>query len=143
MGFEQQYLDMTLVPAGLFLLSVYHAWLFYRIIKHPTTTVIGINALNREIWVDTMMADGIKNGVLAVQTLRNNIMASTLLGSTAITLSSLIGVLVSSTSGSGAAEALIYGDHSRIGSSIKYCAILICFLLAFICNVQSVRYYSH
>ncbi|GLJ10563.1 hypothetical protein SUGI_0130640 [Cryptomeria japonica] len=143
MGFDQQYLDFTLVPFGLLILSTYHAWLLYRIIKHPTTTVIGLNALNREIWVDTMMADGIKNGVLAVQTLRNNIMASTLLGSTAITLSSLIGVLVSSTNGSGAASALIYGDHSRIGSSIKYFTILVCFLIAFVCNLQSIRYYSH
>ncbi|GLJ10561.1 hypothetical protein SUGI_0130610 [Cryptomeria japonica] len=70
-------------------------------------------------------------------------MASTLLGSTAITLSSLIGVLVSSINGSGGADAFIYGDHSRTGSSIKYFTILICFLTAFVCNVQSIRYYSH
>eukprot|EP01018_Ginkgo_biloba_P025990 Gb_09350 [translate_table: standard] len=143
MGFEKHYLDYAMVPAGLLLLSAYHAWLLYRIIKYPTTTVVGINAINREVWVETMMEDGIKNGVLAVQTLRNNIMASTLLASTAITLSSIIGVLVSSTTGSGAAAALIYGDQSRIGSSIKYFTILVCFLIAFVCNVQSIRYYSH
>ncbi|KAF2325549.1 hypothetical protein GH714_030243 [Hevea brasiliensis] len=37
-------------------------------------------------------ADSLKNGVLAVQTIRNSIMASTLLATTAITLSSLISV---------------------------------------------------
>ena len=56
MGFEKQDLDFALVPAGLLLLSSYHAWLLYRIKRYPTTTVIGLNALNREIWVDTMMA---------------------------------------------------------------------------------------
>ncbi|KAE8124877.1 hypothetical protein FH972_019722 [Carpinus fangiana] len=39
-----------------------------------------------------MMTDPLKNGVLVVQTIRNNIMASTLLATTAITLSSLISV---------------------------------------------------
>eukprot|EP01018_Ginkgo_biloba_P025989 Gb_09351 [translate_table: standard] len=138
MGFEKYDLDYAMVPAGLLLLSAYHAWLLYRIIKYPTTTVVGINAINRKVWVETMMEDGIKNGVLAVQTLRNNIMAST-----SITLSSIIGVLVSSTTGSGAAAALIYGDQSRLVSSIKYFTILVCFLVAFVCNVQSIRYYSH
>eukprot|EP00253_Pinus_taeda_P035987 PITA_35987 len=143
MGFEKHDLDFGLVPAGFLLLSSYHAWLLYRIKCHPTTTVIGLNALNREIWVDTMMTDGIKNGVLAVQTLRNNIMASTLLASTAITLSSLIGILVSSSGSGVAAAAFIYGDDSRMGSSVKYFAILVCFLIAFLFNVQSIRYYSH
>lgn len=85
-----------------------------------------------------------KNGVLAVQTIRNNIMASTLLATTAITLSSLIGVFVSSTSESGnTASQIVYGDKSSIISSIKYFSILLCFLVAFLCNVQSIRYYAH
>ncbi|CAH1430074.1 unnamed protein product [Lactuca virosa] len=61
-------------------------------------TVIGLNAESRHQWVFSMMADPLKNGVLAVQTIRNNIMASTLLATTAITLSSIISVFVSSTS---------------------------------------------
>jgi len=143
MGFEKHDLDFALVPAGLLLLSSYHAWLLYRIKRHPTTTVVGLNALNKEIWVDTMMADGIKNGVLAIQTVRNSIMASTLLATTAITLSSLIGILVGSSGSGGVAAAIIYGDDSRTGSSVKYLAILVCFLTAFLFNVQSIRYYSH
>eukprot|EP00253_Pinus_taeda_P029337 PITA_29337 len=143
MGFEKYDMDFAPVPAGLLLLSSYRAWLLYRIKRHPTTTVIGLNALNREIWLDTMMADGIKNGVLAVQTLRNNIMASTLLASTAITLSSLIGILVGGSGSGGAAAAIIYGDDSRMGYSVKYFAILVCFLIAFLFSVQSIRYYSH
>lgn len=71
-------------------------------------------------------------------------MASTLLATTAITLSSLIGVFVSSSSRSGdKASELIYGNKTATLSSIKYFCILLCFLVAFLCNVQSIRYYAH
>ncbi|KAK6936582.1 Protein of unknown function DUF599 [Dillenia turbinata] len=139
---EQQVLDFTLVPAGILIMVAYHIWLLYRITNHPTKTVIGINAINRRFWVQAMMEDTSKNGVLAVQTLRNNIMASTLLASTSIMLSSMIAVLM--TSGhTGRTITFVYGDHSKLGFSIKFFSILVCFLVAFLFNVQSIRYYSH
>lgn len=88
------------------------------------------------------MQETSKNGVLAVQTLRNNIMASTLLASTAIMLSSLIAVLMTS-GGWDKSELLVFGDRSKLGFSIKFFSILVCFLVAFLLNVQSIRYYSH
>ena len=71
-------------------------------------------------------------------------MASTLLATTAITLSSLIGVFVSSTTSSANnTSQLLYGNKTPTLSSIKYFCILLCFLVAFLCNVQSIRYYAH
>ncbi|CAN0902367.1 hypothetical protein LINGRAHAP2_LOCUS21946 [Linum grandiflorum] len=71
-------------------------------------------------------------------------MASTLLATTAITLSSLISVFVSSKSNStNSAQQLVYGNKTPFLSSIKYFSILLCFLVAFLCNVQSIRYYAH
>lgn len=71
-------------------------------------------------------------------------MAATLLATTAITLSSLISVFVSSTTQSGStASVLIYGNKTSLIYSIKYFTILLCFLVAFLCNVQSIRYYAH
>jgi uncharacterized membrane protein len=71
-------------------------------------------------------------------------MASTLLATTAITLSSLISVFVSSTSkSSDTSSRLVYGNKTPLLSSIKYFSIMICFLVAFLCNVQSIRYYAH
>ncbi|CAN0902365.1 hypothetical protein LINGRAHAP2_LOCUS21946 [Linum grandiflorum] len=141
---------------------LYHGWLLFTILNHPTRTVIGINSQSRHQWVHTLMTvipifsllsmdfpslfmqDPLKNGVLAVQTLRNNIMASTLLATTAITLSSLISVFVSSKSNStNSAQQLVYGNKTPFLSSIKYFSILLCFLVAFLCNVQSIRYYAH
>lgn len=139
----KQMVDYMLVPTGLVIMVAYHIWLLYQIVKNPTRTIIGINAINRRFWVRAMMEDPSKNGVLAVQTLRNNIMASTLLASTAIMLSSLIAVLMTGGSGEYHSIGFIYGDHSELGFSIKFFSILVCFLVAFLLNVQSIRYYSH
>ncbi|KAI3889529.1 hypothetical protein MKW92_016725 [Papaver armeniacum] len=139
---EEKSLDIVLVPLGLLLMVLYHTWLFLTILHQPKRTVVGLNALSRKRWVSSMMSDPNKNGVLAVQTIRNSIMASTLLATTAITMSSIIGVFVSSTTDTKT-SALIYGNTSRLAFSIKYFAILVCFLFAFLCNVQSIRYYVH
>uniref|UniRef100_G3MT22 DUF599 domain-containing protein n=1 Tax=Amblyomma maculatum TaxID=34609 RepID=G3MT22_AMBMU len=120
---------------------IYHLWLLYRILHHPTKTVLGINTINRRIWVQTMMENTSKNGILAVQTLRNNIMASTLMATTAIMLSSVIAVLMTNSSLRGQDYAL--GGNSELGLSIKMFSILVCFLLSFLLYVQSIRYYSH
>ncbi|KAJ9676916.1 hypothetical protein PVL29_022090 [Vitis rotundifolia] len=141
---KEEHLDYVVVPLGLAVMGAYHVWLFITILRSPSRTVIGINAQSRRQWVFSLMADPLKNGVLAVQTIRNNIMAATLLATTAITLSSLISVFVSSTSeSSSTASVLVYGNKTSLVSSIKYFSILLCFLVAFLCNVQSIRYYAH
>lgn len=48
-------LDYVMVPTGLAIMVGYHIWLLYRISKRPSTTVIGINAINRRFWVNAMM----------------------------------------------------------------------------------------
>ena len=66
-------------------------------------------------------------------------MASTLLATTAITLSSLIGVFANNDSDT----KLVYGNKTSLNSSIKRLSMSLCFLVAFLCNVQSIRYYAH
>ncbi|KAK3165096.1 hypothetical protein QOZ80_1AG0028860 [Eleusine coracana subsp. coracana] len=164
-------LDLVLVPLALAALTCYHLWLLYTILRHPTRTVIGVNAIARKRWVAAMMANTEKNGVLAIQTLRNNIMASTVLATTAITLVSVISVFIgvesplSSPSFSFASphQRLAYGiksvtftspsseppvrlfSGSRAGEvfTAKYLAVSLCFMLAFVCNVQAIRLYAH
>ncbi|KAL6541445.1 hypothetical protein OROGR_010931 [Orobanche gracilis] len=137
---EKMILDYVLVPVGLLVMVVYHMWLLRQISRRPATTVLGVNAANRRLWVRAMMEDTAKNGILAVQTLRNNIMASTLLATMSIMLSSVIAVLMSGGSGS---HGLIYRDNSKLGFSLKFFSIQVCFLSAFLLYVQSIRYYSH
>ncbi|KAF0901258.1 hypothetical protein E2562_038832 [Oryza meyeriana var. granulata] len=146
-------LDYVLVPMGLAIMVSYHLWLLLRIRRRPVTTVIGINAINRRIWVRHVMEEPSgKHAVLAVQTMRNSIMASTVLASVAITLSSLVAALMASGvahtifSGAGGEQGqgeLVVGAAGETALSVKFFAILVCFLVAFLLNVQSIRYYSH
>jgi hypothetical protein len=48
---REEKLDLVLVP-----LAGYHLWLLYTIRRHPTRTVIGVNAMARKRWVSAMMA---------------------------------------------------------------------------------------
>ncbi|KAJ4821468.1 hypothetical protein LUZ62_034034 [Rhynchospora pubera] len=41
------------------------------------------------------------------------------------------------------ASMLIYGNKTHLLSSVKYFAISLCFISAFVCNVQAIRYYAH
>ncbi|XP_011097003.2 uncharacterized protein LOC105176028 [Sesamum indicum] len=140
-GEKQLDLDLVLVPLGMGTLLAYHFCLLYTIIRNPRRTVIGLNAESRRVWVFSLMADPLKNGVLAIQTIRNNIMASTLLATTAITLSSLISVYVSNRSSSTSLD--MHGNRVSVLPSVKFFAILICFMVAFLCNLLSIRYYAH
>ncbi|EES01278.1 uncharacterized protein LOC8063069 [Sorghum bicolor] len=144
--FREEQLDLVLVPLALAAVGGYHLWLLWAILRHPTRTVIGLNAIARKRWVAAMMANTEKNGVLAVQTLRNNIMASTVLATTAITLVSVISVFVGVTSPaspSSKAPRLVYGSKAGEVFAAKYLAVSLCFMLAFVCNVQAIRLYAH
>ncbi|XP_057419236.1 uncharacterized protein LOC130713490 [Lotus japonicus] len=135
---QVQDLDWILVPLGVLVLGIYHVWLLYTLIHYPSRTVIGLNAQTRYQWALYLMNDPLKNGILAVQTIRNNMMASTLLATTAITLSSLIGVFASND----LETQLVYGNRTSITASIKRLSMSLCFLVAFLCNMQSIRYYA-
>ncbi|CAN1141445.1 hypothetical protein LINPERHAP2_LOCUS12502, partial [Linum perenne] len=113
---EIKLLDLTLVPVGLILMLSYHLWLLSQVMNHPSNTTIGVNAINRRFWARAMMAEPSKNGILAVQTLRNNIMASTLLATTAIMLCSLIVMLLAGNPGARSAEGLSirYYSHASL-----------------------------
>ena len=74
-------------------------------------------------------------------------MASTVLASMAIMLSSLIAVLMTNgnkTEDLKPMSSFVFGgDTSQASFTVKYFCILSCFLVAFLLNVQSIRYYSH
>ncbi|XP_078168729.1 uncharacterized protein LOC144563188 [Carex rostrata] len=143
---KENRLDLVLVPVALAVVTGYHLWLLRMIVRHPARTVIGLNAMARKRWATAIMTDSEKNGILAVQTLRNNIMASTVLATTAITLVSLISVFMGANANRSpltSASMLIYGNKTNLLSSVKFFAIALCFIFAFVCNVQAIRYYAH
>lgn len=60
-------------------------------------------------------------------------------------LSSLMAMLMTSKNGAlgDRSTVFVFGDKSAFSYSLKLFCIMVCFLLAFLLNVQSIRYYSH
>ncbi len=66
-------------------LAGYQIWLRAGVRRDPGRSVHALNRHARTAWVEAMMADP-ANGVLAVQTLHNSVVASTLMASTSVLL---------------------------------------------------------
>jgi uncharacterized membrane protein len=91
-------------------------------------------------WI--LRQDNEKKNLLAVQSLRNTIMGSTLMASTAILMSSTTGVFMTSTYFNSMSKPMLGGANDTL-TSVKYMTLLFCFLFAFLCFMQSVRYLNH
>ncbi|KAL3851357.1 hypothetical protein ACJIZ3_013239 [Penstemon smallii] len=142
MEFRKEYLDLVLVPSGLFIMFSYHIVLLYRCLKLPHTTVIGFENNDKKTWVQKVMQSENRDVKTALDVISTNISAATFLSSVSLTLSSLIGAWIANNSNIFQSE-LIYGDTRPATMSIKYITLLICFLLAFSCFVQSSRCFIH
>ncbi|KYR01755.1 DUF599 family protein [Tieghemostelium lacteum] len=89
------------------------------------------------------MVDG-KKDILAVQTLRNMVMSSTLLASTSITLVVLIVNLLVSNNAISALDSLrIIGAHNSKMLVYKSFILILFFMFSFINFATSIRYITH
>lgn len=55
MEWRKCYLDVVLVPLGLFITMGYHVWLWHKVRTQPLSTFIGMNVNGRRFWVSAMM----------------------------------------------------------------------------------------
>ncbi|KAH7664749.1 Cytochrome b/b6-like domain-containing protein [Dioscorea alata] len=141
MEWRKSYLDLTLVPLGILFSLLYHAWLWHKVRSQPLDTIIGINSAGRRLWVLAMFKDNEKKNILAVQTIRNAIMGSTLMATTSILLSSGLAAIISSTySVKQPIGDSVYGAHGEVVVAMKYVVLLLFFLLAFLCYSLSIRF---
>ncbi len=74
--------ETILVVSTAVVIIAYHTHLYMVFRRNPLTTAIGITNHARQMWVAGVMKD--KRDILAVQTLRNQVMAATFLASTAL-----------------------------------------------------------
>ncbi|KAJ3050561.1 hypothetical protein HK097_008507, partial [Rhizophlyctis rosea] len=116
-----------LTTCALLLLS-YHIYLLYNIRKHGERTIFGISRAAKRKWLLNMMKK--KNDVAIIQGLRNQVMASTFLASTAVSISSALAAFASRTPTS---------HHT----SLHLLPLLTTHLLTFFLFTQSIRYYNH
>jgi uncharacterized membrane protein len=136
-------IDFGAFVLSIALLAAYQLYLKRRQRRDPLYTVHAVNVVARNAWVDMVMS-GDKPDVLAVQTLRNSVMASSFMASTAILL--LVGALTlsGSTQGSGLLHALnVSGETGDEITALKLVCLLSDFFIAFFCFSMSVRFYSH
>ncbi|MQL86187.1 hypothetical protein Taro_018712 [Colocasia esculenta] len=141
MEWRKCYLDLILVPSSLLLSIAYHLWLWRRVRSAPLRTIIGVNSAGRRLWVFAMLKDNDKKNILAVQSIRNAIMGSTLMATTSILLCSGLAAVISSTySIKKPVGDSVYGAHGEFMVSLKYVTLLVVFLFAFLCYSLSIRF---
>ncbi|MCO5599195.1 hypothetical protein L7F22_053295 [Adiantum nelumboides] len=149
MGHEWKavYLDALLVSVGMAMLVVYHGRLAYRVWKAPCTTEIGLYHTALQAWAHTTLKEGLKSGILMVQTTRNSIMSSTMLATTAIMMTVMVGTVLTNDRKSlamGKANALMLGARGLpIGLQFKLATLVPCFLTASVCFVRSATFYGN
>ncbi|PKA57874.1 hypothetical protein AXF42_Ash012413 [Apostasia shenzhenica] len=141
MEWRKSYLDVVLVPASVMFSIAYHGWLWRKVRMQPRRTIIGVNAAGRRSWVLAIMKDNEKKNILAVQTIRNAIMSSSLMATISILLSSGLAAVISSTySVKKPVSDAVYGAHGEVMVALKYATILLFFLFAFLCYSLSIRF---
>ena len=136
-------LEILLVAATAVIIISYHMHLYYKVRHEPLTTAIGITNHARHMWVKEVMVD--KRDILAVQTLRNQMMAATFLASTSI-LISLGSFSATFRPGvfSEVSHALnLLGTKTETLWMLKLLLLGILFFFNFFNFTLSIRYYNH
>lgn len=136
--------DVMAFALSAAIVAAYYGFLNMKVRANPTYTIHGVNALARSLWVENIMRNSNKD-VMAVQTMRNFIMGSSLMASTAALL--IIGTLTLS----GQAENISHSWHAlNLQGSfatelwiIKVMFLLVDFIVAFFAFAMSVRLANH
>ncbi|MDD5494097.1 MAG: DUF599 domain-containing protein [Dehalococcoidia bacterium] len=134
---------MALLVSCLLIL-VYYVYLGRRTHCAPDSSVHTLNARIRERWVEMIMSSG-KMDILAIQTLRNSVMAANFMASTSILL--IIGTLnISEKMGQGALGWHPYGLAQPFSTELwqlKLGLLLLDFSIAFYCFSMAIRFFNH
>ncbi|KAF0898116.1 hypothetical protein E2562_001772 [Oryza meyeriana var. granulata] len=139
MAWKDGYLDLVLIPAGVLFPIVYHLWLWRVVRRRPLCSTVGINAATRRLWLFGMMKDNEKKAVLVVQSMRNVIMGSTLMATTAILFCTGVAAILSSTyTVKKPLSDTVFGAHGEYMMALKYVTLLLVFLLSFLSHTAAI-----
>jgi len=135
--------DICYTCAAFLLLGLYHLHWIYLIYKKPLATSVGITNHLRGHWVEHIMAE--KLDILAVQTLRNWVMASSFLASTGIII--CLGLLSVAASPEKMAEItptlnVLVREH-RVLWLFKLMVLIVDFFFIFFSFCLAIRYFNH
>ncbi|XP_004302619.1 PREDICTED: uncharacterized protein LOC101304593 [Fragaria vesca subsp. vesca] len=136
------YLDTILVPISLFLTVGYHAFLWRSFKNKPSHTTIGINMLKRRAWfLEIKGGDEDKMGMLAVQSLRNTLMETTLTASITILIVVSLAALVNNAySATHIFSSAIFGSQSTRIFALKYGSAALALSISFLCSSMAIAF---
>jgi uncharacterized membrane protein len=143
MSFHPAYPEIILTLLSFGVIFFYHLGLYRQVRAKPLTTAIGLTNHARHAWVQGIVDK--KRDILAVQTFRNWVMASTFLASTAILISlGLVASAFRTEITSTATQSLnVFGHPSETLWIIKLFVLSALFFYAFFNFTLSIRYYNH
>jgi uncharacterized membrane protein len=135
--------EFYLTAASFLILGIYHGHWIYLIYRKPMSTAVGITNHLRGHWVESIMQD--RRDILAVQTLRNWVMASSFLASTGILI--CLGLLSVAASPEKMAEITpglqeLVREH-RVLWLFKLMVLIIDFFFIFFSFCLAIRYFHH
>ncbi|KAK7380208.1 hypothetical protein VNO78_32706 [Psophocarpus tetragonolobus] len=141
MEWRNYYMDLIFVPFGLVMILAYHVWLSHKSQTQPFATTFGRDVDGRRLWVPAMIKDIDRKNIVAIQCLRNLIMGSTLMATTAILICAGLGAIISSTySVKKVVSNTIFGAHDGFVLGLKYAIILAIFFFSFLCHTFSISF---
>lgn len=135
--------DGLLLTCSLLLLVGYHIEFLRRLRRKPLTTSFGFHNATRVAWVQAVMQE--RPNVLAIQTLRNWIMAASFMASAGIIIGLGIfnAALNAGLLGNSDTLAVTAGASSHKWLQIKLIVLGMVFFLAFFNFTLAIRYYIH
>lgn len=141
LGALAPWLDPLALLLSAAILLGYRAWAHARERRTPGLLVHALNARVRERWVETVMASG-RMDVLAVQTLRNSVMAASFMASTAVLL--IIGTFTLTGNIDALSRFWVHGgEHASRWTTLKIGALVVDFSLAFFQFSMAIRFFNH
>lgn len=137
MGFE-----ILIVGVAGTVLVLYHVHLWREIRSTPELTALGHARVSRHRWIQSVMRE--RRDILAVQTLRNWIMAASFLASTGVLLTiGLLSFLLSTNTVPAVLHQLNFlGSTDPVTLTLKYLLLALCFFMAFFSFSLSIRYFN-
>ncbi|XP_039120280.1 uncharacterized protein LOC120256659 [Dioscorea cayenensis subsp. rotundata] len=133
-------MDVIMIPSGVLFPIVYHGWLFYMVRTRPQRTNLGIDAVGQQLWISAMLKDNDKKNILAVQTLRNSIMSSTLMASTCILICCGLLTFTSNIYSHRSYETSTFDSSGAITLAFKSATLVLVFLSVFVSQALSIMF---
>lgn len=122
----------------------YYAFHYRQTSLNPAYSIHKVNALARRFWTENVMTNTGKD-IMAVQTLRNFIMVSIMMATTASML--IVGTLTLSSQAENITRSwhamAVFGSHSPELWIIKVLCLLVDFIVAFFSYAMSMRLATH